>query len=72
MFGEVRLRLAGVGATVDRVIKDNTMRSRQTDHRPPILVRTITLGRWSSPNLAEVIVVAVMATLVIMVWSYVV
>jgi hypothetical protein len=48
------------------------MRLRQTDHRPPILVRSIPLGRWSGPNVAELIVVAVMAALVIMVWSYVV
>jgi len=48
------------------------MRSRQTDHRPPILVRTITLGSWSSPNLAEVIVVGAMVLLVILVWGYLV
>jgi hypothetical protein len=48
------------------------MHLRQTDHRPPILVRSIRLGRWSGPNVAEIIVVAAMAALVIMVWSYVV
>jgi hypothetical protein len=48
------------------------MRLRQTDHRPPILARTITLGRWSGPNVAELIVIATMTALVIMVWSYVV
>jgi hypothetical protein len=48
------------------------MRSRQTDHRPPILVRSIPLGRWSGPNVAELIVVGVMVALVIMVGWYVV
>ena len=48
------------------------MRSRQTDHRPPILVRTITLGRWSTPNLAEVIVVGAMVALVTLVWGFLV